>query len=170
MTNFSSPELALGAPGAGGWGVREKGLGLGASRIEEPTGALGQRSPAPATPGEPALRMGCTESRATGGPPEPEDPCAPPPETHRRLEHRQVGPQRPWEPGAQPGGHRLQRREGASGPSGLTPGSGSFFRSTEEAPAQGLGARPRFPEVQDSGRVAGPAAGTQGCLPSCRGL
>ena len=66
MTDFSSPELTLGAPGAGVWGVREKGLGLGASRIEEPTGALEQRSPAPETPGEPALRMGCRESRARG--------------------------------------------------------------------------------------------------------
>ena len=47
--------------------------------------------------------------------------------------------------------HRL--REGGSGSSGLTPSSGSFFRLTEEAPAPGLGARPPFPEVQDSGQV-----------------
>lgn len=146
--------------------MREKGPGLGASQIQEPTRALGQMSPEPVTPGEPAPRMGCTESRATGEPPEPEDPCAPPPpETHRHLKHRQAGPRRPWEPGAQPGGHRLQRREGASGPSGLTPGSGSFFCSIEEAPAQGLGARPRFPEVQDSGLVGGQQQGTKAVRP-----
>ena len=79
MTHFSSLESALGAPGAGGRGVWEKGPGLGASQIQEPMRALGQRSPEPVTPGEPAPRMGCTESRATGEPPEPEDPCAPPP-------------------------------------------------------------------------------------------
>ena len=57
--------------------------------------------------------------------------------------------------------HRL--REGGSGSSGLTPSSGSFFRLTEEAPAHGLGARPPFPEVQDSGRVG---ASRQAGLPA----
>ena len=54
--------------------------------------SLGAEVPCTCAPGEPAPRMGCTESRATGEPPEPEDPCAPPPETHRHLEHRQAGP------------------------------------------------------------------------------
>lgn len=155
MTNFSSPELALGAPGQVGGECGRKSLGLGASRIEA-CGALGQ---GPCTgPREPALRMGCTESRATGGPQSQRTPM-PHPETHSAWS---TGRWAPAAVGARStaGGHRLQKR-GASGPSGLTPGSGKFLSfdrgSSTGAWEPGLGSqRFRTLEAGCGGQQQGP--------------
>ena len=137
--------------------MREKGPGLGTSQIEEPTGALGQRSPAPVPQGSPPQGWGAQRAERQGSPQSQRTPVPHPP---RPTGTWSTGRQAPDARGSLEHSREATGcREGASGPSGLTPGSGSFFHSTEEAPAQGLEARPRFPEVQDSGLVGGQQQG-----------
>lgn len=114
-------------------------------------GSLGAEFPCTCDPREAHPRDGVHREQRDRGAPRVRGPLCTP-ETPgawsmgRRAPDARGSPEHSWE------AHRL-REEGGSGSSGLTPSSGSFFHLTEEAPAQGLGARPPFPEVQDSGRV-----------------